>query len=264
MKDLPPSVTQSIRVYRWLICVYSKAFRREFDEAMVQVFEDMASSAYQKSGLWGLGSLWFRVTRDLAWSALSEHRRGWEWRLGMKTLFCVLLSLPLVMIAQYLVMGVVLSPLLHTIQVSLGASPQEPIQSCTLWVLLCLAPIVTAAILVNLRWWYRPWLTAPLGAMALSFPYTILAPWMAILFGVLSLIGCFLGSRIAKHRREGTAPPEHVHSDNSTAAVEMAHQPRAAGPPTNTSYRSVGMACSRWSRIFVKNLTMFEVSSAER
>ena len=35
---------------------------------------------------------------------------------------------------------------------------------------------------------------------------------------------------------------------------------RAAGPRTNTSYRSVGMACSRWSRIFVKNLTMFEVS----
>ena len=39
--------------------------------------------------------------------------------------------------------------------------------------------------------------------------------------------------------------------------------PRAAGPPTNTSYRSVGMACSRWSRIFVKNLTMFEVSGTD-
>ena len=34
--------------------------------------------------------------------------------------------------------------------------------------------------------------------------------------------------------------------------------PRAAGPPTNTSYRSVEVVCSRWSRIFVKNLTMFE------
>jgi hypothetical protein len=36
--------------------------------------------------------------------------------------------------------------------------------------------------------------------------------------------------------------------------------PRAAGPPANTSYRSAGMVCSRWSRIFVKNFTIFEFS----
>jgi hypothetical protein len=33
---------------------------------------------------------------------------------------------------------------------------------------------------------------------------------------------------------------------------------RAAGPPANTSYRSAEMVCSRWSRIFVKNFTIFE------
>ena len=38
---------------------------------------------------------------------------------------------------------------------------------------------------------------------------------------------------------------------------------RAARPPTNTSYRSAGMACSRWSRIFVKDFTIIEVSSTE-
>ena len=43
----------------------------------------------------------------------------------------------------------------------------------------------------------------------------------------------------------------------------MTYQPRAAGPPTNTSYRSVEVACSRWSRIFVKNLTIFEVSNIQ-
>jgi hypothetical protein len=36
-----------------------------------------------------------------------------------------------------------------------------------------------------------------------------------------------------------------------------------AGPSANTSYRSAEMVCSRWSRIFVKNFTIFEVSSAE-
>jgi hypothetical protein len=32
----------------------------------------------------------------------------------------------------------------------------------------------------------------------------------------------------------------------------------AAGPPANTSSRSAGMVCSRWSRIFVENSTIFE------
>jgi hypothetical protein len=38
---------------------------------------------------------------------------------------------------------------------------------------------------------------------------------------------------------------------------------RAAGPPANTSYRSAGMVCSRWSRIFVKNFTNFEGGSGD-
>jgi hypothetical protein len=45
-----------------------------------------------------------------------------------------------------------------------------------------------------------------------------------------------------------------------TSSVDRSRH-RAAGPPTNTSYRSVEVACSRWSRLLVKNLTIFEVSS---
>ncbi len=41
------------------------------------------------------------------------------------------------------------------------------------------------------------------------------------------------------------------------------HSRRAAGPPINTSYRSAEMACSRWSRLFVKSSTIFEVSGTE-
>jgi hypothetical protein len=37
----------------------------------------------------------------------------------------------------------------------------------------------------------------------------------------------------------------------------------AAGPPANTSYRSAEMVCSRWSRIFAKNFTIFKVSGTE-
>ena len=48
------------------------------------------------------------------------------------------------------------------------------------------------------------------------------------------------------------------------APVQKTGYHRAAGPPANTSYRSAGMACSRWSRIFVKNFTIFEVSGTER
>jgi hypothetical protein len=36
---------------------------------------------------------------------------------------------------------------------------------------------------------------------------------------------------------------------------------RAAGPPTNMSCHSVEVACSRWSRLIVKNLVIFEISS---
>jgi hypothetical protein len=38
---------------------------------------------------------------------------------------------------------------------------------------------------------------------------------------------------------------------------------RAAGPPTNTSYRSVALARSRWSLVFVKNFTIFDVISTD-
>ena len=38
---------------------------------------------------------------------------------------------------------------------------------------------------------------------------------------------------------------------------------RAAGPPADTSYRAAGMACARWSRIFVKCFTIGEVSGTE-
>jgi hypothetical protein len=51
-----------------------------------------------------------------------------------------------------------------------------------------------------------------------------------------------------------------------TKLVPNTPQPwhRAAGPPANTSYRSAEMVCSRWSRNFVKNFTIFEVSGTGR
>ncbi len=60
---------------------------------------------------------------------------------------------------------------------------------------------------------YRPWLTAPLGAMAFySFAFFIesKAPWRAVagivvIGGLLSLAGCFAGSRMTWRRRSKEA-----------------------------------------------------------
>lgn len=213
MKELSASVRRSVKAYRWLIHAYPDAFRREFGEGMVHVFTDMASDARQNRGLCGLAWMWFHVLGDLAWSVLSEHYKAENRSSKVKTAFYAFASIVLAMAVQYFVMlpiGIVVLTVHLLLQ---GTMAGEPTHWSLELFLFFLPPLLAAMILVRTKPFYRPWLTAPLGAMAffaLAFLSDSHAPWWAavavIAFGgALSLAGCWLGARIGRGPRKDTA-----------------------------------------------------------
>ena len=209
MKRIPPSIRFSEKVYRWLIQAYPDSFRREFGEPMVHVFTDMAIDVGQNRGLRGLTWMWFHVLGDLGWSVLSEHYKAENRSPEMKTAFYVFASIVLAMVVQYFVMLLIGIALL-TVHLQLqGTMAGEPMHGSLELLLFFLPPLFAAMILVHTKPNYRPWLTAPLGAMAffaLAFIADSHAPWWAgvaaiALGGMLSLTGCSL-----EHESEGALP----------------------------------------------------------
>ena len=63
----------SERVYRWLLVVYPRDFRREFRDPMAQLFRDRMLR--DGNGIQGL-IVWIQMLRDLVGSAFKEHREG--------------------------------------------------------------------------------------------------------------------------------------------------------------------------------------------
>ncbi len=208
MKELPPSVRRSARAYAWLVQAYPNSFRREFGLPMVQVFTDMATEARQNNGLWGLVWMWFRVLADLTWSVLSEHAQIQNRRPEMKTAFYTLASVLLAIVVHYFVMMIIGIAILSLVLIFAESFAASPLQGVLQWLMFFLPAFLAPTILMHTKPVYRPWLTAPLGSMAF-FTFAFLsdskAPWwMAIAViavgGVLSLAGCYLGSRMAQRQ----------------------------------------------------------------
>ena len=66
---------RSERVYRALLLMYPKDFRRRYGPQMVQVFGDLWREERERAGLAGLALLWVRTVLDLLLTAASERTR---------------------------------------------------------------------------------------------------------------------------------------------------------------------------------------------
>jgi polysaccharide biosynthesis transport protein len=78
-----PAVFRSERMYRLLLGVYPRAFRREYGPAMAQLFRDQCGEACQKEGRWGLMKVWWRGLVDLGRSATLEQMSNLNEKLNM-------------------------------------------------------------------------------------------------------------------------------------------------------------------------------------
>lgn len=63
------------RIYRVLLVVCPKEFRREYGVQMEQVFRDQCGEKLRRRGVFGLVGLWLRTLLDLAATALVEGSR---------------------------------------------------------------------------------------------------------------------------------------------------------------------------------------------
>lgn len=62
------------RFYRHLLGALPGDFRREYEEAMVQLFRDLCRDAADRRGTAGLVAVWGFLLKDLAGSLIREHR----------------------------------------------------------------------------------------------------------------------------------------------------------------------------------------------
>jgi hypothetical protein len=76
MPRIPAGVELSARVYRVLLGVFPRAFRREFGADMEQLFRDLALQALRDGGVAGLVRLWLAALFDLTVSAGAQHLEG--------------------------------------------------------------------------------------------------------------------------------------------------------------------------------------------
>lgn len=64
---------RSCRCYACLLKLYPKQHRQAYGQQMAQLFRDQCRDAWNKSGAWGLASIWLRTLPDLALSSIHEH-----------------------------------------------------------------------------------------------------------------------------------------------------------------------------------------------
>lgn len=67
------AVAFSGTVFRHLLVVYPKAYRREYGEPMAQLFRDQCRESWRTAGGLGLARLWLRVLPDLMKTSMQEH-----------------------------------------------------------------------------------------------------------------------------------------------------------------------------------------------
>jgi len=61
------------RLFQRLLAAYPKAHRREYGQAMAQLFRDQCRDAWRASRGWGLTALWLCVIPDLVKTSVLEH-----------------------------------------------------------------------------------------------------------------------------------------------------------------------------------------------
>ena len=66
-------IMASERVYRRLLALYPKRFRREYGESMAQLFRDQHNAAFRNTNAAGRLTFWLRVLADLGLTVGSEH-----------------------------------------------------------------------------------------------------------------------------------------------------------------------------------------------
>lgn len=73
MSRVPLSIRVSVRIYRLLLWLYPRSFRRQYGSEMSRLFEEIAGEAVECRGGMGLALVWFRILLDTA-SAVPRER----------------------------------------------------------------------------------------------------------------------------------------------------------------------------------------------
>ena len=68
----------SLRIYRWLLWAYPRAFRQECGDEMTLLFQDLLAAELRQRGWWGLFRFWPRIICDLARSTAAQRIRQLE------------------------------------------------------------------------------------------------------------------------------------------------------------------------------------------
>ncbi len=66
-------LSASERLYRLLLFIYPRAYRREYGPLMIQAYRDLCRHSYRQKGMVGIASLWSRLLADLVTSSIEQH-----------------------------------------------------------------------------------------------------------------------------------------------------------------------------------------------
>ena len=69
----PKTISISEKIYRKVLCLYPASHRREFGEAMAQLFRDQCRDAWQTGRSAGLVKLWLRTLPDIGKTSIKEQ-----------------------------------------------------------------------------------------------------------------------------------------------------------------------------------------------
>jgi hypothetical protein len=75
---LPWILSCSIRLYRWLLCLGPKSYRRQYGNLTLQLFQESCEDAYRQRGPWGVLLLWPPLFSDVVREMLSERSSSRE------------------------------------------------------------------------------------------------------------------------------------------------------------------------------------------
>ena len=207
MTDLPGPVESSVRIYRLLVKAYPASFRGQYENEMTRVFHELATDAFRRQGAVGLGLTWFRVLGDLVATALIEHLAELNRRPDMKATAFTILSVLAAAFVNLYVFAVV--------GMTIGLPLSMISQSTTMKLVLFYLPVFfTGMIIARVKPFYKPRLTAPVGAMALASIGVLQeagTPWWVRIgvvasMGLVSLVGCIGATRIPARLKRLSVP----------------------------------------------------------
>jgi hypothetical protein len=216
----PRSVESSVRVYKVLIKAYPASFRGEYGDEMALVFREQIIDAVRQRGAVGLITAWLRVLGDLARSAPEEHFQEMQRRIEMKNAALAILSVVVAAIAYVVIFFVGEVGML-----GLTLDSPGPIRGIAFVAILILSAFLAGLILADVKPFFTPVATVPLGTMAfwliwglgvhLSDGPSWLAPeWGTLVIrlgfvasvGLASLLGCIVAMKASNRPARFSVP----------------------------------------------------------